>query len=146
MALTKWQRRNLSRIDPSRLPILIGERLTQRTLIAVANDFLRQYVASGGNVRQAAGLVGIDRGRVYRWRLKNSEFAEAMAVADDLIADAFREELSRRAFIGPERLAVAQEHLLDQIRETSNDALVALLRYHDRRKLGHPRNTLRKTP
>jgi hypothetical protein len=98
---------------------------------------LRRFVQYG-NVTAAARAARIHRVTAYKWRRSIPAFAKRWEEAESLIVEAAREELSERA-LSPERMVAGQERLLDKLRETSNDALVALLRYHDRRKLGHPR-------
>jgi hypothetical protein len=114
----------------------LGRRLKNATLPrgpALFNKFLTAYVESA-SVKKAAAAIGVDRVTVYRWRWSIPEFAQGWAHADELIADAAREELSERALFGVERLVFYQERLLTRLRERSDAALIAILQHHDRRK------------
>lgn len=104
--------------------------------------FLR-LLAETGNVTLAAEAAGVARQTPYKWRDKDSKFAEAWAAAEEEAADRLEAEARRRAVEGVEKPVYQGGHMVGTIREYSDTLLIFLLKgarpekYKDRQAHEH---------
>lgn len=89
--------------------------------------FLRAY-GKNGNISQSARTAKVTRRSVQLRRKENSDFAEAMAEAQEEATDALETEARRRAVTGTLRPVFYQGAEVGRVREYSDTLLIVLLK------------------
>jgi len=102
----------------------MGSRAT--TTKARQNAFLAAY-AEVGNVTRAAELAKVPRSMHYEW-MKDPEYAEAFAQAEQQACDRLEQEARRRALEGVEEPVFHRGEQCGVVRKYSDTLLIFLLK------------------